>query len=82
MHSSVADCGQDLKRVNSRETPQGVVNQVTLWKRKFFTGYHWQKKYDQVDALPNPRVEIQSPLWNPKLARELIVFTPLISFQI
>lgn len=47
--------------------------QFVLQKRWICTGCRWQGEYRRVGALPNPRVEIQSPLWNPKLTNGKIV---------
>lgn len=46
-------------------------------KRLPRTGYGWQGKYDQVDLIPYPGVETQTPLWKPKMTHREIAPPPL-----
>lgn len=46
-------------------------------KRLPHTGYGWQEKYDQVDLIPYPGVETQTPLWTPKMTHRTIAPPPL-----
>lgn len=70
-------CGQDLTREYAGKAQRGVPR--LRYENYNFAHVVVTGEYRRVDALPNPRIETQSPLWNSQLAHRTIVSHPYLS---
>lgn len=76
---SVINYDQRFKREYARETPPGSAKSA-FWKPRRFGGSCREKRYCQVDTLPNPGVETRSTVWKPKPKLMTIVYSLSPSF--